>query len=80
VADAALLLRALQFASLKHRDQRRKDADASPYINHPIAVAAVLAGEGRVTDDTLLLRRSFTTQLKIQRQCPKNLKNCSVRP
>lgn len=53
--DAALLLRALQFASVKHRDQRRKDTNASPYINHPIEVAAVLAGEGLVTDDDLLV-------------------------
>lgn len=31
------LLRAIVFAADKHRQQRRKDADASPYINHPIA-------------------------------------------
>jgi guanosine-3',5'-bis(diphosphate) 3'-pyrophosphohydrolase len=49
-ADLALLLKALAFAAHKHRDQRRKDAEASPYINHPIALAQVLAGEGGVTD------------------------------
>ena len=48
--DLALLLKALAFAAHKHRDQRRKDAEASPYINHPIALAEVLAGEGGVTD------------------------------
>ncbi|MEQ1760133.1 MAG: HD domain-containing protein [Vicinamibacterales bacterium] len=48
-------LRALSFAAHKHRDQRRKDANASPYINHPIAVATVLAAEGGVTDEALLL-------------------------
>jgi guanosine-3',5'-bis(diphosphate) 3'-pyrophosphohydrolase len=48
--DLALLLKALSFAAHKHRDQRRKDAAASPYINHPIALAEVLAGEGGVTD------------------------------
>src|SRR5688572_4208231 len=53
--DCALLLRALQFASVKHRNQRRKDANASPYINHLIEVAAVLAAEGRVTEDVLLI-------------------------
>ena len=42
----ALLLKALAFAAHKHRDQRRKDPEASPYINHPIALAEVLAGEG----------------------------------
>jgi guanosine-3',5'-bis(diphosphate) 3'-pyrophosphohydrolase len=41
-SDLALLLRALAFAAHKHRDQRRKDRAASPYINHPIALATVL--------------------------------------
>ena len=49
-----LLLRALAFAAHKHRDQRRKDAEASPYINHPIALAEVLAGEGGVADIEVL--------------------------
>jgi len=53
-SDLRLLLRALAFAAHKHRDQRRKDRAASPYINHPIALANVLAREGRVADiDTL---------------------------
>lgn len=49
------LLRAIAFAAEKHKDQRRKDAHASPYINHVIAVATVLAEEGKVTDEDLLL-------------------------
>jgi len=49
-----LLLRSLAFAAHKHRDQRRKDAEASPYINHPIALAEVLAGEGGVTSAEVL--------------------------
>ena len=36
--DTSLLIRALEFAARKHRMQRRKDEDASPYINHPIAL------------------------------------------
>jgi len=52
--DLALLLRALAFAAHKHRDQRRKDAEASPYINHPIALAEVLAIEGGVSDVEVL--------------------------
>ncbi len=52
--DLALLFRALAFAAHKHRDQRRKDAEASPYINHPIALAEVLAGEGGVADAEVL--------------------------
>lgn len=49
------LLKAISFAAEKHRDQRRKDAEASPYINHPIAVATVLAAEGGVSDEATLL-------------------------
>jgi guanosine-3',5'-bis(diphosphate) 3'-pyrophosphohydrolase len=49
-----LILKALDFAARKHRDQRRKDAQASPYINHPIALANVLAREGEVTDPVVL--------------------------
>jgi guanosine-3',5'-bis(diphosphate) 3'-pyrophosphohydrolase len=52
--ELALLLKALAFAAHKHRDQRRKDADASPYINHPIALADALVNEGGVTDFEVL--------------------------
>ena len=52
--ELALLLKALAFAAHKHRDQRRKDAEASPYINHPIALADVLVNEGGVTDYEVL--------------------------
>ena len=50
----SLLIEAISFAAEKHRNQRRKDASASPYINHPIALADVLANEGRVTDIDVL--------------------------
>lgn len=50
----AALLDALSFAAAKHRDQRRKGGDASPYINHPIRVAQILAGAGGVTDVAVL--------------------------
>jgi guanosine-3',5'-bis(diphosphate) 3'-pyrophosphohydrolase len=45
---------AVAFAAEKHRTQRRKDAEASPYINHPIALANVLANEGDVQDLNVL--------------------------
>jgi len=44
------LLDAIAFAAEKHRNQRRKDAEASPYINHPLQVAHVLSSEGGVSD------------------------------
>jgi len=44
------IFEALQFAAHKHRDQRRKDPEASPYINHPIALASILWVEGGIED------------------------------
>ncbi|MEM7406805.1 MAG: HD domain-containing protein [Pseudomonadota bacterium] len=41
---------ALAFSARKHRDQRRKDAEATPYINHPIALVNTLVNEGGETD------------------------------
>jgi GTP diphosphokinase / guanosine-3',5'-bis(diphosphate) 3'-diphosphatase len=37
-----LVLQAAAFAAEKHRNGRRKDAEASPYINHPIQLAYIL--------------------------------------
>src|ERR1700742_4504239 len=44
------ILAALKFAARKHRRQRRKDSEATPYINHPIAVAELLSRVGAITD------------------------------
>jgi guanosine-3',5'-bis(diphosphate) 3'-pyrophosphohydrolase len=49
-----LFIDALAFAAHKHRDQRRKNVAASPYINHPIALAHVLVSEGGVTKTAVL--------------------------
>lgn len=49
------LLSAASFAADRHRNQRRKDADATPYINHPLQLACLLATVGAVDDvDTLI--------------------------
>ena len=48
------LSKAISFAAYKHRNQRRKDSDASPYINHPIALASVLANEAGIDDLAVL--------------------------
>ena len=60
--SAAHLLKAIAFVADKHLHQRRKDAEASPDINHPIAVTTVLAAEGGVSDETTLVARLYTTQ------------------
>uniref|UniRef100_A0A182QXF8 Guanosine-3',5'-bis(diphosphate) 3'-pyrophosphohydrolase MESH1 n=1 Tax=Anopheles farauti TaxID=69004 RepID=A0A182QXF8_9DIPT len=39
----------VNFAAIKHRNQRRLDKDETPYINHPIGVAYILTEAG-VTD------------------------------
>jgi guanosine-3',5'-bis(diphosphate) 3'-pyrophosphohydrolase len=49
-----LLVRALAFAAHQHRDQRRKDASAPPYINHPIALAELLVEVGGIDDPVVL--------------------------
>ena len=51
---ASELLRTVDFAARKHRNQRRKSKEAHPYINHPIGVANILANEGGVTDLVVL--------------------------
>lgn len=53
--DIELILSALKFSAEKHRDQRRKDAIASPYINHPIQVAELLWNVGEVRDIIVIL-------------------------
>ena len=53
-SQLGMFVKAVAFDADKHRNQRRKDADASPYINHPIALANVLANEGGVDDATVL--------------------------
>jgi guanosine-3',5'-bis(diphosphate) 3'-pyrophosphohydrolase len=48
------VLKAIHFAADKHRDQRRKNREASPYINHPIAAAEILARIGDIVDVRVL--------------------------
>src|SRR2546429_291169 len=45
-----LIFKTLRFAAEKHRSHRRKNAEASPYINHLIEVADLLWDVGRVRD------------------------------
>ena len=71
-----IILDALQFAAHKHRDQRRKDLEASPYINHPIALATVLWREGKVHEPEVIcaallhdtIEDTETTQAEIRKR------------
>lgn len=53
--DFSLFLKALTFATLKHRDQRRKGGKKRPYINHPIQVMEILWTTGGVRDTNTLV-------------------------
>lgn len=49
------LLSALDFAAEKHKLQKRKDKEQTPYINHPIRVAYLLGNAGVLTFDVLIV-------------------------
>ncbi|XP_065210529.1 guanosine-3',5'-bis(diphosphate) 3'-pyrophosphohydrolase MESH1 [Planococcus citri] len=49
------IMKCVNFAAIKHRQQRRNDAEQTPYINHPIGVAYILSNEGKVTDLNVIL-------------------------
>ncbi|XP_060767635.1 guanosine-3',5'-bis(diphosphate) 3'-pyrophosphohydrolase MESH1 [Neoarius graeffei] len=53
-SELPILLETINFSAEKHRNQRRKDPDATPYINHPIGVARILSHEGGITDIEVL--------------------------
>ena len=67
------LLTGLQFASNKHRHQRRKDAEASPYINHPIAVTYLLATTGEVSDIPTLTAAMLHDTIEDTQTTPEEL-------
>ena len=52
--DLKLLIKALAFATHKHRTGKRKNVAKSPYINHPISVADILCNEANVTDISVI--------------------------
>ena len=54
MTNIQLLMSALSIAAQQHNGQKRKDLAGSPYINHPIAVASLLAGVGNVQDPEVL--------------------------
>ncbi|XP_041435981.1 guanosine-3',5'-bis(diphosphate) 3'-pyrophosphohydrolase MESH1-like isoform X2 [Xenopus laevis] len=52
--EAALIVEAANFAAEKHKQQRRKDPEKTPYINHPLGVARILSHEAEITDTAVL--------------------------
>lgn len=53
--DVVKVIKAADFAAEKHRKQRRKDPDGTPYINHPLALAKLLSQEAGAGDETVVL-------------------------
>ncbi|EFO18322.1 hypothetical protein LOAG_10172 [Loa loa] len=51
----SLIIEAVDLAARRHRQQRRKDAAQTPYVNHPIGVAYILTSEGQITDTTTII-------------------------
>lgn len=47
------LISAINFATIAHRNQKRKDSTNTPYINHPIEVMYILSDVGIVDIDVL---------------------------
>ncbi len=73
IVGVGLLLKAVQFSAEKHQGQKRKGADASPYINHPIEVAAMLANVADVQDLTILIAAVLHDTIEDTHTSPEDL-------
>lgn len=51
---AVELVRCTNFVAIKHKDQRRKDPEKTPYVNHVIGVTYILTAEAGITDVSVL--------------------------
>lgn len=74
--EAHALLAAVHFAAEKHRLQTRKDEDESPYVNHVIQVAEVLARVGGVTDLDVLVAAVLHDTVEDTRTTREELAEC----
>lgn len=72
--STGLILKALRFSAEKHNDQRRKDAKASPYINHLIQVVETLWTIGEVRDVTLLVAAILHDTLEDTATTPEEIR------
>ena len=67
------ILKAAHFSAQKHSTQRRKDENASPYINHPISVALAIAQIGGVDDPEILAAALLHDTLEDTKTEPEDL-------
>jgi len=68
-----LILKAADFAAYKHRNQKRKDEEKTPYINHPIAVAKIISEIGNVEDPEVLAAALLHDTLEDTKTTPEEL-------
>ena len=71
--DISRVIRAVEFAAKMHRMQRRKDSDASPYINHPIALMHVLCIDGGIRDPKILAAAALHDTIEDTETTPNEL-------
>ena len=55
MSNLAKFTQAAYFSSKKHREQKRKGSEESPYINHPLEVVNLLTNIGTIDDYTVLI-------------------------
>jgi len=68
-----LILNAADFAAYKHRNQKRKDEEKTPYINHPIAVAKIISEIGNVEDPEVLAAALLHDTIEDTKTTPEEL-------
>ena len=68
-----LVLRAAAFAAHKHKNQRPKDPEASPHINHPISVAKVITEIGGIDDPDIIAGALLHDTLEDTETTPEEL-------
>ncbi len=73
--EMSLFLTALKFAAVKHSNQRRKNREATPYINHPIEVAEILWQIGGVRDMVIIVGALLHDTLEDTDATPSEIKN-----
>ena len=71
--DISLLIKAVKFSAERHKTQRRKGAEGSPYINHPIDVAEMLWSVGSVRDIQVIIAAILHDTVEDTRTTPAEI-------
>lgn len=72
--ELSLVLNAAKFAAAKHKLGKRKDNE-TPYINHPLEVAELLARVGRVSDPEVLAAALLHDTIEDTATLPEEISN-----